>query len=174
LFCNQNCNQTCCDKKINDRKCEKCGSSNGDYGNKYMIKNSIPDFTTTTEEIITAHPTRSSTSIETKILPSTTIDTSSLPISTTISFTTPFTTPTLDTTSLPETTTTASASIITSSVTITTSKFPKFPVYYGCVRFEKAGEIYFKLEKDNIKNCVSECLIKNPDFNFFITSYFIK
>jgi len=45
LLCNQNCNQTCCDKKtenkFNQTKCEKCGSTNGKYGNKYSIKNEI-------------------------------------------------------------------------------------------------------------------------------------
>ena len=65
LLCNQNCNQTCCDKKtksaVNQAKCEKCGSSNGKYGNKYTIKNEISSTTSSNNIIRTEHPTTSST-----------------------------------------------------------------------------------------------------------------
>jgi hypothetical protein len=113
LLCNQNCNQTCCDKKtenkFNQTKCEKCGSTNGKYGNKYSIKNEIPS--TTTQEIITAHPTTASSS---------------------------------------------SYSYIS----------------YGCVIFDVAGDIYFNITNNSAQKCVEECLIKDKNFQFFITSFF--
>ena len=137
LLCNQNCNQTCCDKKtkntLNPTKCEKCGSSNGKYGNKYTIKNEISS--TTTHEIITAHPTTSSTSTETKSV-----------------LTTKYTTP---------------ATSVTSSTTASLSY-----ISYGCVIFDVAGDIYFNITNNSAEKCVKECLIKDKNFQSFITSYF--
>ncbi len=129
LLCNQNCNQTCCDKKtenkFNQTKCEKCGSTNGKYGNKYSIKNEIPS--TTTQEIITAHTTTSSTSKETtpvitrtEFTTTTATSTSSQPKSTSIQTTTIADTTVVSTTEISITSTFKSSTSSSSFETTTT------------------------------------------------------
>ena len=43
---------------------------------------------------------------------------------------------------------------------------------YGCVEFDFAGDVYFNLTNDSAENCVSQCLLQNINFKYFLTSYF--
>ena len=123
LLCNQNCNQTCCDKKtknsLNPTKCEKCGSSNGKYGNKYTIKNEISS--TTTREIITAHPT-TSTSMETTPITTRTEFTTTKSTTTTTSTSSKHKSTSIQTTKIRKTTIPDTTTVLTTEIS-TTSTF---------------------------------------------------
>jgi len=53
-LCNQDCDQNC-SKQSSNTKCEKCGSYDGYYGNKYMLEDPIIPLTT---QIVTKRPKR--------------------------------------------------------------------------------------------------------------------
>ena len=37
---------------------------------------------------------------------------------------------------------------------------------------DPAGDVYFNLTNDSAENCVSQCLVRNVNFKYFLTSYF--
>jgi hypothetical protein len=54
ILCNQDCDQNC-SKQSSEIFCEKCGSYDGFYGNKYMLEDPIIPLTT---QIVTKRPKR--------------------------------------------------------------------------------------------------------------------
>ncbi len=122
-----------------------------------MLVNAIPDFTTTTEEIITVHPTRISktTAPVTSTTPVQITSTEPAPVTSTEPAPITSTEPAPVTTSLPS-----------------SSKYSYIPINYGCIKFQKAGDAFFNLADNNLNNCVAQCLLKDLNFRFFITSFF--
>ena len=53
-MCNQDCDQNC-SKQSSEIYCEKCGSSDGYYGSKYMLEDPVIPSTT---QIVTRRPKR--------------------------------------------------------------------------------------------------------------------
>jgi len=69
---------------------------------------------------------------------------------------------------IPSTTT---QEIITAHPTTASSSSYSY-ISYGCVIFDVAGDIYFNITNNSAQKCVEECLIKDKNFQFFITSFF--